>query len=522
MTDVANQSESPSREIAERIDALQPLDEHNRDLMRHVHPPDWTNPTPDGRYNLVVVGAGSGGLVSAAGAAGLGAKVALIERDLLGGDCLNVGCVPSKALIRCARAAAEARSADRYGVRIDGEVRVDFPAVMQRMRRLRAAIAPHDSAERLRGLGVDVFLGEAAFTGPDQIRVGDRTLRFSRAIVATGARPAVPPIPGVDQVDYLTNETIFSLTELPRRLIIIGAGPIGCEMAQAFARFGSKVHLIEAADQVLPREDPDAADRIERALKQDGVEVVCGGKASKFLTDGEQDGFTLEVDCAGERKRIDADRVLLSVGRAPNVELGLDAADVEHDPKAGITVNDRLQTTNRRIFAVGDCCLKYKFTHTADASARIAIQNALFFGRKKVSKLTVPWCTYTDPELAHVGMYPADAEEAGYDVRTWRVDLADNDRAIVEGSTDGFLKVYAKRGSDRILGATLVAPHAGEMISELTLAIEAGAGLGDLSNTIHCYPTEAEAFRQAGDQYNRSKLTPTVRRLFEKFLAFIR
>jgi len=502
-----------------------PLDEHNRALIQHVHPPNWVNPEPTGRYNpprgynLVVIGAGTAGLVTAAGAAGLGAKVALIERDLMGGDCLNVGCVPSKALIRCARAVADARDAGRFGVRINGAIEVDFPAIMERMRRLRAGISRHDSAERFRDLGIDVFLGAGRFTGRATIEVGGKTLHFAKACVATGARAVVLPISGLADSGALTNETIFSLTELPARLAVIGAGPIGCELAQAFARFGSQVTLLEAQPQILTREDRDAARRIEQALVKDGVILNCCCKIASIRRDGDTKVIAFEDDCPD----LHVDDILLGVGRAPNVQsLGLEAAGVECDERKGVHVDDRLRTTNRNIFAAGDVCFPHKFTHTADAMARIVIQNALFFGRAKTSALTIPWCTYTDPEIAHVGLYVHEAEAKGLAVDTFTIEMADVDRAILEGETEGFLKVHVKKGTDKILGATLVARHAGDMISEITLAMVAGTGLSTIAGTIHPYPTQAEVIKKAGDAYSRTRLTPRVKKLFETILRWRR
>jgi pyruvate/2-oxoglutarate dehydrogenase complex dihydrolipoamide dehydrogenase (E3) component len=478
---------------------------------------EWVNPTPTGRYNMVVVGAGTAGLVTAAGAAGLGAKVALIERDLMGGDCLNVGCVPSKALIRSARALADARGAREFGVRVPEKVSVDFPAVMERMRRLRAGISPHDSARRFREMGIDVFIGAGRFTSPETVRVGDKTLRFARACIATGARAAALPIPGLAEAGFLTNETLFSLTGLPPRLAIIGAGPIGCEMAQTFARFGSKVTLLEAGPHILGREDPDAAARIEAALLLDGVDIRCGVNIRNVGGDGEK---VIGFDDGSE---VRADALLLGVGRAPNVDgLDLETAGVEYDKREGVKVDDRLRTTNPRIFAAGDVCSRYKFTHTADFMARIVIQNALFFGRSRASALTIPWCTYTDPEIAHVGMYEHDTRDNGIPIDTINVEMSDVDRAILDGETDGFLKIHLKRGTDKILGATLVARHAGEMISEISLAMVGGMGLGTIARTIHPYPTQAEIIRKAGDAYNRTRLTPFVRKLIDVVLKLRR
>ena len=343
---------------------IPPDDVHNRSLLANVHPADWVNPRPKARYHLVVIGAGTAGLVSAAGAAGLGARVALVERHLMGGDCLNVGCVPSKALIRSARAAADVRRAGEFGV--------------------------------------DVFLGEGRFQGPDTIAVGGGTLRFRKAVIATGARAVAPPIPGLAEAGFLTNETVFSLTELPARLAVIGAGPLGCELAQAFARFVSKVSLLEAGRGILPREDRDAVARVQPSLLRDGVEILPTCKILKVERRAQEK--LIYWECPDSPGRLQVDEILLGAGRAPNVEsLNLHAAGVEFDARGGVRVNDRLQTTNARIYAAGDVCSRFKFTHAADAMARIVIRNALFLGRAKANSLTIPWCTYTSPEIAHVG-----------------------------------------------------------------------------------------------------------------------
>ncbi len=508
------------RDAAATMGALAPLDAHNEHLLENVRPPDWVNPRPKARYNLVVVGAGTAGLVTAAGAAGLGARVALVERHLMGGDCLNVGCVPSKALIRCARAAAAVKDAGEFGVVVPEGVRVDFGRVMERLRRLRAEISPHDSARRFRDLGVDVFIGEGRFSGRDSLEVGGQRLSFARAVIATGGRASAPPIPGLEAAGYLTNETVFTLTRLPRRLAVIGAGPIGCEMAQSFARFGSRVTLLEAKGQVLPREDADAAALVDQALRRDGVEVRCGVTV-RGARKGEGGGRTLVLERDGAAEDVAVDEVLVAVGRAPNVEgLGLGQAGVVYG-REGIQVDDFLRTANHRIFAAGDVCSRYKFTHAADAMARIAIRNALFFGRGRVSALTVPWCTYTSPELAHVGLSESEAQARGVAVDTLRVPLDQIDRARLDGD-GGLLKVHVRKGTDRVAGATLVARNAGDVIAELTLAMSSGIGLKALAATIHPYPTQAEAVKRAADAYNRMRLTPTVRRAFERFLAWRR
>ena len=504
----------------ERSIVVEPWDEHNQTLVRNVHPGDWVNPEPVPRYNLVVIGAGTAGLVTAAGAAGLGAKVALVERHLMGGDCLNVGCVPSKALLRAARAWADVRDAGAFGVDVPPGTRVNFSSLMERMRRLRAQISRTDSARRFRDLGVDVFLGEGRFSGPDAVEVGGKILRFKRAVIATGARAAAPPIPGLAEVGYLTNETVFSLTELPRRLAVIGAGPIGCELAQAFARFGSLVYLIEAQHGILPNEDRDAAEIVLRALVRDGVTLLCCGGDLKIATG--VGGKRLTVGSHGRQYDIVVDEILVGVGRRPNIEnLGLDRAGVAVE-KTGVRVNDRLQTTNSRIYAAGDVCSPYKFTHNSDFQARIVIQNALFLGRAKASALTIPWCTYTDPEIAHVGMYEREAQTKGPPVRTFVQELGDVDRAVLDGEAEGFVKVLVRAGTDKILGATVVARHAGEMLPELTIAIGHGLGLGKIATTIHTYPTQAEAIRKLGDAFNRTRLTPFLKKAFQKWLTWTR
>jgi pyruvate/2-oxoglutarate dehydrogenase complex dihydrolipoamide dehydrogenase (E3) component len=495
-----------------------PRDAYNDRLVANVHPPDWVNPEPAPHYNLVVVGGGTAGLVTAAGAAGLGAKVALVERHLMGGDCLNVGCVPSKALLRAARAAAQVRDARRFGVVVPEGVRVDFAAVMERVRRLRAEIAPHDSAERFRSLGIDVFLGNGRFTAADTLMVGDRTLRFRRAVICTGGRAALPPIPGLSEAGALTNETVFSLTELPPRLAVIGAGPIGCELAQAFARIGSRVTLLEVLPQILSKEDRDAATIVKAALLRDGIEILTAVKIVAVEQRGTEKALRLEG-----RPDVVVDAILVGAGRVPNVEgMGLEAAGVTYDPKKGVHVDDQLRTSSPHIYAAGDVCSRFQFTHMADALARIVIQNALFLGRKKASALTIPWCTYTDPEIAHVGLYEQEATERGIPTKTFVQELRDVDRAILDGETDGFVKVLVRAGSDRTLGATIVAAHAGDLISELTLAMVGKLGLGTIASTIHPYPTQGEAIKKIGDAYNRTRLTRLVKGLFEKWLAWQR
>jgi len=500
---------------------MTPWDAHNQQLVAQVHPADWNNPKPASRYNLVVIGAGTAGLVCAAGAAGMGAKVALIERHLLGGDCLNVGCVPSKAVIRAARAAAAVRDAGEFGVRVPAGVTMDFGQAMERMRRLRASIAPHDSVQRFSDLGVDVFIGEGRFVDAHTIEVADQRLAFNKAVIATGARAAAPSIEGLDAISYLTNETVFSLTELPRRMGVIGAGPIGCEMAQSFARFGSEVLLVETTHGILPREDPDASGIVLESMQKDGVKLLCCGKQLKLAkaADGKVH-LTVESHAKGYDELVD--QLLVAVGRAPNVEnLGLDAAGVAFTKK-GVQVNDRLQTTQPNIYAAGDICSPYQFTHAADFMARIVIRNALFFGRAGAGALTIPWCTYTEPEIAHVGLYDKQAQEQGIEIDTFTRELSEVDRAILEGRTRGLARVHVRKGTDKIVGATIVASNAGDLISEITLAMTNNLGLKHIANTIHPYPTQAEVIRQLGDAYNRTRLTPFAKSLASRLMAWRR
>ncbi|MCE2542832.1 MAG: mercuric reductase [Acidobacteria bacterium] len=505
---------------------LAPDDEHNQALIANVHPPAWRNPEPAGRYNLVVVGAGTAGLVTAAVAAGVGARVALVERHLMGGDCLNVGCVPSKGLVRASRAWAEVADGGEFGLAFPGAVERDFGAVMTRMRKLRARLSRVDSAERFTGLGVDVFVGNGRFSGPETVEVDGARLRFARAVICTGARAAAPPIAGLAESGYLTNETVFSLTELPRRLAVIGAGPIGCEMAQAFARFGSDVTLIEMTSRILPREDADAAAIVQARMRKDGVRLALDAAISGV--ERQPDGTKLiRYAAGGAEHEIEADEILVGVGRAPNVDgLGLEQAGVQYD-RTGLKVNDHLQTANPRIFAAGDICSPFKFTHTADAMAQIVIQNALFphpfgLGRATTRSLVVPWCTYTEPEVAHVGMYEADARAKGIAVETFTQTFDEVDRAVLDGEEDGFARIHLRKGTDRILGATIVGGNAGNMISEVTVAMKAGAGLGTIGGAIHPYPTQAEALRKLANQLRRARFSAGQKRLLTRWFAWRR
>lgn len=503
-------------------------DTHNRPLGKstdqmlaaNVRPADWTNPDPASCYNLVVIGAGSAGLVTAAGAAGLGARVALIERHSMGGDCLNFGCVPSKGLIRCGRAVADARNAHRFGATGTDKIQADFTAAMAHMQAVRANISQHDSAQRFQHeLGVDVFFGEGRFSSSDTLMVGGKSLRFRKAAICTGARASAPPIPGLEETGYLTNETVFDLRKLPPRLAIIGAGPIGCELAQAFARLGSQVTVLEYGNGVLPREDREAAAIVEQAMTSEGITIHFECRTKQISRHGHDK--IIQADLANGPLELVVDDILVAIGRAPNVDsLGLEQAGVQFDPKTGIRVDERLRTSNRRIYAAGDVCSPYKFTHTADAMARILLANALFHGRQTTRKMVIPWVTYTSPEVAHVGLYEAEAKQQGLTVTTLTVPLTEIDRALIDGETEGFARVHLKEGSDTILGATIVATHAGEMIGEMTLAISAGLGLGAIGKTIHPYPTQVEILRKLADSYQRNRLTPRLKKLLNAWFRW--
>ncbi|HKS38500.1 MAG TPA: mercuric reductase, partial [Verrucomicrobiae bacterium] len=374
---------------------------------------------------------------------------------------------------------------------------------------------------RFRDLGVDVFLGEAHFGSRDTVEVGGAVLRFKKAVIATGARAATPPIEGLREAGFLTNETVFSLTERPRRLAVIGGGPIGCELAQTFQRLGAQVTLFHNKAHVLDREDPDAAEVLQKRFVREGVRLVVNARITNVSRGNE--GRTIRYQSNGNSDTATVDEILVAAGRAPNVEgLNLETAGVHYDSRGGVEVNDRLQTTNPRIYACGDICLKWKFTHAADAAARIVIQNALFLGRKKVSSLVMPWCTYTDPEIAHVGLTERQAQEREIALDTFAQPMNEVDRSIADAETEGFAKVHVRRGTGQILGATIVARHAGEMIGELTLAMTSGISLGKIANLIHPYPTQADAIRKVADAYNRTRLTPSVKRILKAWLLWAR
>jgi pyruvate/2-oxoglutarate dehydrogenase complex dihydrolipoamide dehydrogenase (E3) component len=466
----------------------------------------------EGVYNVVVIGAGTAGLVTAAGTAGLGGRAALIERNKMGGDCLNFGCVPSKALISSARLIQQIRESEKWGLDRQ-EPQFVFEKVFERMRARRAKIAPNDSQERFEALGVDVFRGEARFVSPHEIEVNGQKLRAKNFVIATGSRAAIPKIEGINLVPYFTNETIFDeLKEKPESMIVLGGGPIGCELGQAFSRLGVEVTIVQSASQLLPREDVDVSEFIQKRFK--GEEIAFHLNAAAKRVSMRNGKVVLEFDGA-ETMTVDA--MLIAAGRTPNLRaLNLKAAGVDHD-EHGVKVNDYLQTSQSHIYAAGDITNRLKFTHTADFTARIVVRNILMplqLLRQNVDWSVVPWCTYTDPEVAHVGVGENEARQKniGYDL--FVVLLEDVDRAVVESEEAGFAKILTAKGSDKILGATMVAPHAGDLLHEFVLAMNAKIGLGKIASMIHAYPTFAELARKAGDKYNKTRLTPRAKKIF--------
>lgn len=477
-------------------------------------------------YDIVVVGGGTAGLVTAAGSAGIGAKVALIERERLGGECLWNGCVPSKALIATARSAHDSRTSARWGVD-SNPPEVDFTRAMQWVRDAQARIAPNDSPERFRGLGVDVIEGDARFTGERTLNVDGRTVTARRVVIATGSAPAVPPIEGLADVPHHTNETIFSLTHQPATLLVLGGGPIGLELAQAFARLGTTVHVLEAGPQLLPREDHELASLLGERLAAEGVQIHLGAKVTRVERAGIESGgnggstgsrvriiATMSPEGAGtESLTLEGDALLVATGRSPRLQ-SLDLAKGNVDAgKGGITVTESLRTTADGVWAAGDCVGPLRFTHVADYQARLVIRNAFFPLHGKADYSAVPWVTFTEPELAHVGLTEQEAREAhGDDVRVWRRPFADVDRAITDGQTHGMVKlVTTARG--KILGGHILGHGAGNMIGEITLAMKHGISATALGNTIHPYPTYPEAIRHAAESFTKSRFSGTVKRL---------
>ncbi len=475
------------------------------------------------RYNLIVLGAGSGGLTVAAGGVAVGASVALLEKHRMGGDCLNYGCVPSKAFLRAAKVAHMLRMATKYGINAGTIVAThDLKPVMEYVRAARARIAPHDSVERFTGLGVDVHLCAGRLKSAHEVAlVGEGATIWGRQIVlATGSRPRIPDVPGLREAGFLTNETVFDYDRLPASLLVIGGGPIGAELGQAFARLGSQVTIASASEHILPREDEDVAGVLGHQLRQEGVTVLDRARAIRISRSNGLKRVTVQLP--DTELSLDADEILVAAGRQPNIEgLGLEDVGVAVDDRA-VRIDAECRTTIPSIWAVGDVAGPYQFTHWANYQARIVIRNALFPGSWACDFDTMPWTTFTEPEVARVGLSEAEARQRGIPYDLFTASFEDNDRALCDGEPEGFVKVLTRKGRGAILGAAIVHAHAGELLAELVLAKKHGLGVAKLSTPIHVYPTLAEANRAIGDAYLRGRLRPRTRRALSALFAWLR
>lgn len=469
-------------------------------------------------YHLIVIGAGSGGLVAAAGAAGLGAKVALIEKDKMGGDCLNTGCVPSKAIIRTAKLAHDARTAQRFG--LDAmEPSVSLAKVMASVREVQAKLEYMDSVERFEKLGVTVHRGSFAFHSPHEISDGERTLSAKRFVIATGSRPTLPPLPGLDQITPLTSDTVWDLEELPRRLVVLGGGPIGTELAQVFARLGSQVTMIQRSEHILHREDPDIARLVQERFRKEGITIHTSWEAKEVRQDSGQGSIVIQNPQQGEQS-VAFDQLLVALGRTPNVEgLALGKAGVMYSQR-GIQVDDYLRSSRKHIYSCGDVIGSYQFTHTADFQARLILRNALFPGQSKLDQRIIPWCTFSEPEVARVGLNETQAKAQNIPHDVYGYELSGLDRAVCDRESEGLIKVITAKGSDRILGVTLAGSHAGDCLHELVLAMKYKIGLKKIASMIHVYPTLAEVSKRAADSYQRSRLSPQFQRLLRRYFQW--
>lgn len=483
-----------SKKTAERMQS----EEHR--YLERVRPPDWSNPVPRAVYDFVILGAGPAGIAAAEFAARRGFSVALIERNKIGGNSLNTGSVPSKAIIRTANIYAGMHDADEYGAPIPTEPGVDFAKVMRRARAIRARIAEYHSARRFALRDVDLFFGVASFESSNTLLVANARVKFKKALIATGARPHASNIPGLEQVGYRTSDTVFDMTALPQRIAVIGGGPLGCELAQALRRLGPHVTIVQNDPKFLPREERDAAEILSRSMARDGVEI----RLNTTVTGARLEGSTkvLETTNNDVRNHLETDEIILSIGRVPNTQdLGLDHAEITFDAQRGITVDEFLCTTNPDVYAAGDVCMDLKFTNAAQASALLAAQNGLLGAEKRHDALIIPWCTFCEPEIAHVGLYVEEAHRRSIPIRAYTVLMHDVDRAITDGQDHGFVKVHVEQNTDKILGATIMASHASELINEMSVIMTAGIGMRALAEMVHTYPTQSEALMLAARAY---------------------
>lgn len=485
----------------------------------------WKKPARFDR-NLVVIGGGSAGLVAAYIAAALRAKVTLVEKGKMGGDCLNTGCVPSKALIRAAKFLAQLRRAEEFGVSLPDRVDFSFAKAMERVHKVVHAIEPHDSIERYTRLGVEVIEGTAKIVSPWTVTVTRKdgtavTLTTRSIVIAAGARPFVPPIPGMDKVEYLTSDTVWDLRELPKRMVVLGGGPIGSELAQAFARFGAQVTLVEMGPRILPREDPEVSERVAQRFRAEGIDVRVRHEAKRFVVERGEKALIAENE--GRELRIPFDAVLVAVGRVARLK-GYGLEEIGVATKGTIEVNEFLQTTVPNVFAAGDVVGPYQFTHTAAHQAWYATVNALFapFKRFKFEGSVMPRATFVEPEVAHVGLNEQDARGKGIAYEVSRFGFEELDRAVADGVSDGFVKVLTKPGKDRILGVTIVGEHAGDLIAEFVLAMKHGIGLNGILDTIHIYPTLAEANKSVAGAWKRAHVPQRVLAWIDRFHAWRR
>lgn len=476
------------------------LEPENAALLQEVHPTLWRNPDPCGVYDLVIIGAGPAGLVAAKTAAMQKCRVALIERDMFGGDCFNVGCIPSKTLIRTARLYADMRNAENFGARRPADIDVDFPRLMQHMRQIRNRTSKRVSIHRLRNMNVDVFLGTATFKDSNSLLIDGMELKFRKALIATGSRPRIPRIRGLQEAGYLTNETLFNLKECPASMLVIGGGPLGCEMAQALRRFGSEVSIAQRDPMFLENIERDGAQILSNAMARDGVGIYLNAIILDIRMDGPKKIIDLISD--DNKNTLEVEHILVSAGRIPSTHmLDLEKANVKWSAQSGLEINDFMQTSNPDIYAAGDVCPDHKFDHVQDGAARIAVSNALNGAQKKLKDLITPWCIYTTPEVAHVGLQVREARSDNIPVKTYTILMHQVDRAIADGEDEGFVKIHVKEGVDQILGATIVARHAGDIINYISMAMTAKLGLQDLADVSFPYPTQAQAIKMAALSY---------------------